>query len=109
MIHFSNSSLVSTNKMMKYLNLRVIHVVNFSGVSKHFHMGCLVDYMNNVYEDEDTDFEDVLTSEDLHELTTKRNTTGKPRVFKPRYKIRPTAELVSLPSCFFFFLFCFIT
>ncbi|VDM20036.1 unnamed protein product [Wuchereria bancrofti] len=65
-----------------------------AGISKHFHMGCLVDYMNNVYEDEDTDFEDVLTSEDLHELTTKRNTTGKPRVFKPRYKIRPTAELI---------------
>ncbi|EJD76717.1 hypothetical protein, variant [Loa loa] len=65
-----------------------------AGVSKHFHMGCLVDYMNNVYEDEDTDFEDVLTSEDLHELTTKRNTTGKPRVFRPRYKIRPTAGLI---------------
>ncbi|MCP9256808.1 hypothetical protein DINM_000025 [Dirofilaria immitis] len=64
-----------------------------AGISKHFHMGCLVDYMNNVYEDEDTDFEDVLTSEDLHELTTKRNTTGKPRIFRPRYKIRPTAEL----------------
>nr|CRZ22788.1 Bm7625 [Brugia malayi] len=65
-----------------------------AGISKHFHMGCLVDYMNNVYEDEDTDFEDVLTSEDLHELTAKRNTTGRPRVFKPRYKIRPSAELI---------------
>ncbi|CAG9529645.1 unnamed protein product [Cercopithifilaria johnstoni] len=65
-----------------------------AGISKHFHMGCLVDYMNNVYEDEDTDFEDVLTSEDLHELTTKRNTTGKPRVFRPKYKIRPTAGLI---------------
>ncbi|OZC06929.1 CT20 family protein [Onchocerca flexuosa] len=65
-----------------------------AGISKHFHMGCLVDYMNNVYEDEDTDFEDVLTSEDLHELTIKKNTTGKPRIFKPRYKIRPTAELI---------------
>lgn len=72
--------------------------MKFSGVSKHFHMGCLVDYMNNVYEDEDTDFEDVLTSEDLQELTTKRNTTGKPRIFRPRYRIRPTAELVSLIS-----------
>ncbi|VDM96405.1 unnamed protein product, partial [Onchocerca ochengi] len=63
-------------------------------VSKHFHMGCLVDYMNNVYEDEDTDFEDVLTSEDLHELAIKKNITGKPRIFRPRYKIRPTAELI---------------
>lgn len=58
-------------------------------------MMCLVDYMNNVYEDEDTDFEDVLTPEDFHGLITLKNTTGKPRIFRPKYKLRPTAQQVA--------------
>lgn len=65
-----------------------------AGVSKHFHMMCLVDYMSNVYEDEDTDFEDVLTAADLDELCNQKNDTGKPRIFKPKYGIRPTPKQI---------------
>ncbi|VDN03051.1 unnamed protein product [Thelazia callipaeda] len=64
------------------------------GVAKHFQMACLVDYMNNIYEDEDTDFEDILNPVDLHELNVRKNICGKPRVFKPKYVIRPTARMI---------------
>uniref|UniRef100_A0A1I7W8J8 MRG domain-containing protein n=1 Tax=Heterorhabditis bacteriophora TaxID=37862 RepID=A0A1I7W8J8_HETBA len=69
-------------------------------VSKHFHLMALTDYMNNIYEDEDTDFEDVLSPEDLKRLKTRRSQrrSDKKLIFKPKYKIRPTPDQVFLSN-----------
>lgn len=70
-----------------------------SGISKHFHLGSLVDLMNNVYEDEDTDFEDVLDDDDLQTLESRKDVyeNSRPLVFRPKYKIRPDAD----QACYF--------
>ncbi|VDN28538.1 unnamed protein product [Gongylonema pulchrum] len=57
-------------------------------------MMCLRDYMNNVYEDEDTDFEDFLAPEDLQKFAAEKNLSDVPRVYKPKYKIRPTSRQI---------------
>lgn len=76
-----------------------------AGISRHFHLSCLTDLMNNVYEDEDTDFEDVLSDEDMQKLEMQRVIGDKhsPALFHPKYKIRPTSEQV----CFLFFFLDF--
>ncbi|MFH4974263.1 hypothetical protein AB6A40_000972 [Gnathostoma spinigerum] len=64
------------------------------GPARHFHMACLVDYMNHIYEDEDIDFEDVLSENDLKRLELRSGPTEKdyPLVFSPVYRIRPTPD-----------------
>lgn len=69
-----------------------------AGISRHFHLSCLTDLMNNVYEDEDTDFEDVLSDEDMQKLEMQRVIGDKhsPALFHPKYKIRPTSEQIKM-------------
>ncbi|KHN80042.1 hypothetical protein Tcan_15929 [Toxocara canis] len=69
-----------------------------AGISRHFHLSCLTDLMNNVYEDEDTDFEDVLSDDDLRKLELQRDIRDKhsPATFHPKYKIRPTCEQIKM-------------
>ncbi|GMR32723.1 hypothetical protein PMAYCL1PPCAC_02918 [Pristionchus mayeri] len=68
-----------------------------AGVNRHFNLGQLVNYMNNIYEDEEhTDFQVFLTPEDFKLYKKRREITNKPDIiiFKPAYKIRPTPEMI---------------
>ncbi|GMS97920.1 hypothetical protein PENTCL1PPCAC_20095, partial [Pristionchus entomophagus] len=68
-----------------------------AGVNRHFNLGQLVNFMNNIYEDEEhTDFEIFLTPEDFKLYQRRYAMTNKPDIiiFKPAYKIRPTSEMI---------------
>lgn len=55
----------------------------------------LTNYMNNVYEDEHVDFEELLSPDDLERLYKKKKSGDTSvMVFKPKYRIRPTANQV---------------
>lgn len=65
-----------------------------AGLAKHFQQCAILDFMNNIYEDEEnTDFREFLTPEDLTELN-KVNPSDVPRSFKPRYSLRPSLQQV---------------
>ncbi|GMT32432.1 hypothetical protein PFISCL1PPCAC_23729, partial [Pristionchus fissidentatus] len=68
-----------------------------AGVNRHFNLGQLINYMNNIYEDEeDTDFEVFLTPEDFKLYQKRREVTNKADIyiFKPAYKIRPNGAMI---------------
>ncbi|KAF8383865.1 hypothetical protein PRIPAC_73007 [Pristionchus pacificus] len=68
-----------------------------AGVNRHFNLGQLVKYMNNIFEDEEhCDFAIFLTPEDYKLYQKRKEMTNKPDIiiFKPAYKIRPTPEMI---------------
>jgi hypothetical protein len=62
-------------------------------------MSCLVDLMGNVYEDEDTDFEDLLSADELKKLKSSRTSasgTSRRTSYAPVFALRPSAAQVHL-------------
>uniref|UniRef100_A0A914E5L9 Uncharacterized protein n=1 Tax=Acrobeloides nanus TaxID=290746 RepID=A0A914E5L9_9BILA len=67
-----------------------------AGINKHFNLSRLVNFLSNIHEDEDTDFEMFLSPEDFEVYKSRKEIKEKKgiMIFKPAYAIRPTAEQI---------------
>uniref|UniRef100_A0A0N5AJV1 Protein LTV1 homolog n=1 Tax=Syphacia muris TaxID=451379 RepID=A0A0N5AJV1_9BILA len=71
-----------------------------AGWTRHLQMCQLDDLLNNVYENEDTDFEDILNEEDFNRIVARKGTDINERDppvylrFSPRYSIKPTSSQI---------------
>ncbi|CAI4221571.1 unnamed protein product [Auanema sp. JU1783] len=67
-----------------------------AGICKQFNVMALVDFMNNIYEDENADFDELLSPDDLEKLKKRRENPDPENilVFRPKYRIRPTTDQI---------------
>lgn len=80
------------------------------GINKHFNLSRLTYLLSNINEDEDTDFELFLSSEDFELYKSRKELKDKKdiMVFKPVYKIRPTPMQVIVIHFLFYKWFRFL-